>query len=784
MDLNWMLDEYDGIVYVSDLHTYELKYMNREGCRAFGVTNEELLSKRKTCYEVLQGRTEPCPFCTNPYLEEDSFYEWKFYNPHLQKTLLLKDRKLLWEGSDARIEFATDITEYRNKIESKEKERESVLKSLPGGIARVDARDARTILWYGANFLPMIGYTKEQFEQELHSQCSYVHPDDLSKVTGIMEELKGTEKIIITEMKVITRNGDVRTLTTTFSYENGDASEDGIPSFYSVGIDITEIKKEQKLQAAALEDAYHAAQIANTAKTAFLSNMSHDIRTPMNAIIGMTAIAAGNIGNPDKVLDCLKKIGHSSRHLLGLINEVLDMSRIESGQVNLSEDKFSLSELLQNVLEICQPLLREKRHKIKVNIGKVRNERLIGDMEHLQQVFVNFLSNSIKYTPDEGLIELELIEKEHHMAGFSLFQFVFRDNGIGMSEEFLPHIFDAFSRAQDSRINKIQGTGLGMAISQNVIHMMNGAIQVESELGKGTCFTINVPLRLQDPVEGDTKELMDLPVLVVDDDQDVCEGACLLLKEIGMLGNWVLTGAKAVEEVVRAHVQAEDYFAVILDWKMPVMNGLDTAKAIRAQVGPDIPIIIISAYDYSEVEEDLTNAGVNAFISKPLFKSKMVQVFRTLIDGMDCVKTTSKDSESSANLAGLRVLLVEDNELNREIAWEILSTAGADVDTAVNGREAVDKFSLSSSGPYDAILMDIQMPVMNGYEASQKIRSLGRSDAQTVPILALTANAFLEDVIESQRAGINEHISKPISAEKLSSIIRKWTQPAYQLPII
>lgn len=771
MDFNWMLEEYDGIVYVCDMQTYELVYMNREGCKQFGVKKEDILQGDKICYEVLQGLTEPCPFCTNSNLEETHFYEWEHYNAVLDTTYLIKDRKFKWDDRVCRIEFATDITEYRHKIEHKEKERESVLRSLPGGIVRVDARDARTVLWYGANFLNMIGYTAEQFEKELNNQCGYIHPDDLDRVTEIMTTLKETGKIVITDMRMITRSGDVRTLTTTFSYEDGDASEDGIPSYYSVGIDITEIKAAQEKQADALRDAYRAAQMANAAKTDFLSNMSHDIRTPMNAIIGMTAIAGANINNPERVQDCLEKINRSSRHLLGLINEVLDMSRIENGRVNLVEDNFSLADVIQNVLELCQPMIREKCHRVNVNIGQVQHENLVGDIERLQQVFVNLMSNAIKYTPDGGNIEFEIKEKEFYVPGMSLFQFVFRDNGIGMSQEFLKHIFEPFSRAQDSRINKIQGTGLGMSISENIVHMMNGTIRVESVLGEGSCFYVDIPLLLQEGEEETVPELDNLSVLVVDDEPDVCESACILLKQIGMRGNWVNSGAEAVKEIVRAQKQRDGYFAVILDWKMPDMNGLETTRAIRAAVGDEIPIIIVSAYDYSEVEQDLIDAGVNGFISKPLFKSRMVQVFRKLADNQELVENLP---ETAASLSGCRVLLVEDNELNREIAGEILGMVGAEVEMAEDGREAVEKFAASPCNYYDVILMDIQMPVMSGYEASQRIRSMDRKDAETTVILALTANAFLEDVIESQRAGINEHISKPVSAEKLYSVISRW----------
>lgn len=776
MDMGWMLEEYDGIVYVSDLETYELRYLNKAGCALFDITPQEITQGNHLCYVLLQGLESPCPFCTNHLLNESSFYEWEHHNPLIGQTLLLKDRKILWEDRPSRIELAVDISEYRNEIAQKEKERDSVLKSLPGGITRVDARDGRTVLWYGADFLNMIGYTEEQFKHELHSQCSYVHPDDLEKVTEVMNQLKISKESVMMEIKIITRSGDTRILTTTFSYEDGEASEDGIPSFYSVGIDITAFKTVQERQRKALEDAYHAAKMANSSKTHFLSRMSHDIRTPMNAILGMTAIAAANVDDQAKVLNCLGKINTSGKHLLSLINEVLDMSKIESGHLHLSENNFNLAELVQNVLDMCRPLILKKNHKIKVNVDGIAHEEVSGDMDRLQQVFMNFLSNAIKYTLSGGNITFTIREKPLRVAQTGLFEFIFEDSGIGMTEEFVRHIFEPFSRAEDSRISKIQGTGLGMAISENIVHMMNGTIQVESVLEKGSRFTVTVPLKLRNQIEAKMSALENLPVLVADDDHDVCENTCLILNEIGMAGRWVLTGKEAVDEVVRAHKASEDYFAVILDWKMPEMDGLATTKAIRSKVGPDIPIIIVSAYDFSDVEKDFMNAGVDAFITKPLFKSKMLHVFRRFVHKNESEKNAAGTEGTPDKLSGKRLLVAEDNELNMEIAQEILQMAGIIVETAENGQEAIEKFSASARGYYDMILMDIQMPVRNGYAATREIRSLPRPDAREIPILAMTADAFAEDIEAAKRAGMNGHLAKPLDIALLYQEIGRLLQ--------
>lgn len=771
-NFQWMMDEYVGNVYVSDIENYELLYLNKNACDTLRTRPEAVLGRK--CYEVIQGRTSPCPFCTNDRICEEEVYEWEFFNPVLERTFMIKNRVIDWNGRRARIELSHDMYSTEYKLAKKDREREALIRTIPGGFARVDASDRRTILWYGAGFLQLIGYTKEQFEQELNAQCTYIHPDDLTRMHALMQTIKETGESEIMEIRVITHSGETRILMITLCYVGGENSWDGISSYYSVSIDVTRERLEQSRQRKALEEAYQAARVANDAKTNFLSSMSHDIRTPMNAIMGMTAIAQLNLSAPDKVRDCLEKINVSSKHLLSLINEVLDMSKIESGKIDLIPEEVDLPDLIQNVVDMCRPMSMEKKLEFQVNVSQVRHEKVITDGDRLQQVFTNLLSNAIKYTSEGGSIRLMIHERPSAIPNKGQYEFVFSDTGIGMAEDYIPHIFEPFSRAEDSRISKIQGTGLGMAITENIVRMMNGTIDVKSEPGVGSEFTVSVPLELSEQEEAYEGELSGLPVLVVDDDQIVCESAAALLQELGMRGYWVLSGAEAVERVVDAHASADDFFAVILDWKMPEMDGLETLKAIRQHLGEDVPIIIISAYDYSNIEEEFLRAGADAFITKPLFKSKMLHVLQLFCSVNRTESAGAEPAEKYPALKGKQVLLAEDNELNREIATELLEMQGLRIDSVENGQSAVERFRDSAAGAYSAILMDIQMPVLGGYDATAAIRAMDRPDAKTIPILALTANAFITDVGMARSVGMNDHIAKPIDIDRLMDVLAKW----------
>lgn len=555
-----------------------------------------------------------------------------------------------------------------------------------------------------------------------------------------------------------------------------DVSENDEEHLMASGVRcIDNIVLEERRQQQLIQDALDAANRANNAKSDFLSRMSHDIRTPMNAIMGLTAIAAAHLDQPERIKDALNKITSSSSHLLGLINDVLDMSKIESGVINLSETSFNLSELLDNVLAIIQPHIKEHEHTLDVHVHDIKHEDVIGDNMRLQQAFVNILSNAVKYTPNGGKISITVIEKPTNNQETGCYEFIFEDNGIGMSKEFLAHIFEPFTREEDDRTSRIQGTGLGMAITHNFIRMMNGNIDVKSEQGKGSVFTITVFLKLQHSKNMDVSKLAGLSVAVIDNDRDVCESVCIFLDEIGMKSTGFHNGKAALDAIEKAYHSGQSFHAAVLDWKMPDMDGVEMTKAIRKIMGEELSIIILSSYDWSEIEDEARAAGVNAFLEKPVFKSNLIHTFNSIIKG-------GKSADANAGLnemkeeeyKGRRILLVEDNELNREIAREILEMSGFEVEEAVNGKIAVDMLSESEKGYYDLIFMDIQMPVMNGYEASRMIRTLDHPDAKKIPIIAMTANAFSEDIRNAKSSGMNGHISKPIDIAILKDTLKKY----------
>ena len=551
-----------------------------------------------------------------------------------------------------------------------------------------------------------------------------------------------------------------------------DADDGFILAFH----DIDALMQEEQQKQEILKNALSAAETANRAKSDFLQTMSHDIRTPMNGIIGMTAIAAAHIDDKERVRDSLTKITSASRHLLSLINEVLDMSKIESGKVSLTEEEFNLSELIDNLITMVRPQIAEHQHELTVNIRNVEHELVIGDSLHIQQAFVNLMGNAVKYTPDGGKITLNIREIPSVQEKIGCYEFVFKDNGIGMSEEYLEHIFEPFTRAADGRINKIQGTGLGMPITKNIVNMMGGDIKVESKLNEGSTFTVTIFLKLQDTEKEENAKFADLSVLVADDDEMSMESAVSILEELGMQAEGVLSGEAALECVVSHHEEKQDYNAVILDWKMPGMDGVETARAIRAQVGNDVPIIILSAYDWTDIEAEARLAGVNAFVSKPLFKSRLERVFDEITGGKTEEEITASPLQGfdDMDLSAYCCLLVEDNELNAEIAQEILEETGMKVEHVWDGVEAVEAVTTAEDGKYDIVLMDIQMPKMNGYDATRAIRTSERKYCKTVPIIAMTANAFAEDVQAARTAGMNEHIAKPIDLKALAKIMNKW----------
>ena len=518
------------------------------------------------------------------------------------------------------------------------------------------------------------------------------------------------------------------------------------------------IELEEKQRA--LSDALIAAEHANRAKTDFLNNMSHDIRTPMNAIIGFTALAASHMDHPEQVKDYLQKITVSSQHLLSLINDVLDMSRIESGKVTIEEANVHLPDVIHDLRTIIQANITAKQQELLIDTQDVKHEDIITDKLRLNQVLLNILSNAIKFTPVGGTIRFRLAEEPSPRADIANYVFRIKDNGIGMSEEFQKTIFEAFTRERTSTVSGTQGTGLGMAITKNIVDMMGGTISVWSEEGKGSEFVVRLPCKIGESEAQAAKipELQGLRALVADDDTNSCLSVSAMLRDIGMRPDWTNYGKEAVIRAKEAKDQGDEFKVYIIDWMMPDLNGIETVRRIRRIVGDDAPIIILTAYDWSDIEDEAREAGVTAFCSKPIFMSELRSV---LAKPFLVEKTATDEAPAAVDFAGKRILLAEDNEMNQMIAVAILENAGFTIDIASNGEEAVEKMEQAPDGTYDVILMDIQMPKMDGYEAARRIREMENQNKATIPIVAVTANAFEEDRKVALEAGMNGHLAKP-----------------------
>ncbi len=530
--------------------------------------------------------------------------------------------------------------------------------------------------------------------------------------------------------------------------------------------DVTEIVRTEQEKQKALSDALIAAEHANYAKTTFLNNMSHDIRTPMNAIVGFTALAASHIDNPEQVKDYLQKITVSSQHLLSLINDVLDMSRIESGKVTIEESDVHLPDVIHDLRTIIQANITAKQQELLIDTQDVKHEDIITDKLRLNQVLLNILSNAIKFTPAGGTIGFRVIEEPSSQADTANFVFRIKDNGIGMSKEFQKTIFEAFTRERTSTVSGMQGTGLGMAITKNIVDMMGGSISVKSEEGKGSEFIVRIPCRIGESrvISEKIPELQGLRALVADDDTHSCLSVSAMLRDIGMRPDWTNYGKEAVIRAKEAKDQADEFKVYIIDWMMPDLNGIETVRRIRKIVGDDAPIIILTAYDWSDIEAEARQAGVTAFCSKPIFMSELRSV---LAKPFLAEKPTADEAPAALDFTGKKILLVEDNEMNQMIAVEILKSAGFEIDIASNGAEAVEKMEMASAGTYNVILMDIQMPIMDGYEAAKRIRAMEDREKAEIPIIAVTANAFEEDRKIALEAGMNGHLAKPYDIDAI-----------------
>ena len=542
--------------------------------------------------------------------------------------------------------------------------------------------------------------------------------------------------------------------------------------FHSVDAEIRNEMEQKNL----LEDALMQANQASKAKSVFLSHMSHDIRTPMNAIIGFTALAITHIEQREQVEEYLKKIMTSGNHLLSLINDVLDMSRIESGKMHLEEKLCSLPDILHELRNILQSDIRAKQLELYLDAVDVMNEEIYCDKLRLNQVLLNLLSNSVKYTTAGGIVSLRVTEKGGAPNGYANYEFTIKDTGIGMSEDFVLHIFEPFERERTTTSSGIEGAGLGMAITKNIVDMMNGTISVKSEQGVGTEFTVGFTFRLSSETKTyqEIPELKNCRALVVDDDFDTCDNVSFMLGQLGLRAEWTLSGKEAVLRTRQAVMRNDNYCVYIIDWLLPDMNGIEVTRRIRKEIGENVPIIVLTAYDWEDIEEEAKEAGVTAFCSKPLFLSELRSCLNSIIN-FDLEKQDEPEEalEEPEKIRTGRILLVEDVDMNQEIAEAILSDAGFSTEIAGNGQIAVDMMKKSEPGYYQLVLMDIQMPLMNGYEAAREIRRLKNKELASVPIIAMTANAFEEDKKEAIKSGMNGHIAKPIDIDNLIETLDK-----------
>ncbi len=534
--------------------------------------------------------------------------------------------------------------------------------------------------------------------------------------------------------------------------------------------DTTEIQKQHMEMNEHLRQALEAAKQANVAKTAFLSNMSHEIRTPMNAIIGLDSIALRDPDLPARAREQLEKIGSSARHLLNLINDILDMSRIESGRLTIRNEAFSFSEMLEQINTMINSQCQDKGLHYECRIVGQVDDDYIGDAMKLKQVIINILGNAVKFTPEGGSVTFT-VECISRFEGQSALRFTMRDTGVGMDAEYLPRIFDPFSQEDAGRANRYGSTGLGMAITKSIVEQMNGTIAVESEKGVGTTFTVEVTLRDCERRERqlDAVRAQDLRVLVIDDDPVSREHARNVLEEVGIAADTAASGPEAIEMIQLKVARHEAYNLMFVDWKMPGQNGMEVTQEIRRIVGQDSAMIVLTAYDWDEIEEEARAVGVDSFMAKPLLPSNVLSAFQRVMED----KRLNRRESAPAELAGRRVLIAEDMEINAEILADLLELLDVESEHAENGKVAVEMFDRSAPGHYDAILMDVRMPVMDGLEATRTLRKLARADARAIPVIAMTANAFDEDVQRSLQAGMNAHLSKPVDIDRLRETLQE-----------
>ncbi len=669
------------------------------------------------------------------------------------------------------IKKQNELWERNGELVEKDIFVDNMMNNMPSGYHRYAPKEGYPFIFIGKQFENIVGWTKEEIESEFDNLfCNLVWEEDANVVEKYadMQKLSGERNSYSTDIyRMKKKGGGYRWVMDATMFV--DAGENSY--FQGTISDITSFVETEHEQQRKLEEAMVRLEDANNAKTKFLSSMSHDIRTPMNAIIGMTTLASKHLNDEEYMKNCLNKMALASNHLLTLINDVLDISKVESGKMSLNPIVFSLADTVNNLVNIVRQQICGKGQKFDVRVHNIKTEYLFADELRLNQIFINILSNAVKYTPEGGHISMDL--KEEFIAGVSdkiRVVYVVEDTGIGMSKEFLSHMYDSFSRANPENHGEIQGTGLGLTISKTMIDLMNGTIECESELGKGTKFTVMLDLPIAEKIMDDLI-LPSMDVLLVDDDEIFLESAANTLTQMGIMPECVNNGEEAVKRSVYRHSIGKDYPVIIVDWQMPGMNGIETIRQIRAKVGDSVSIIVISAYEWHDIEALAKEAGADGFISKPFFPSN---VYENMTRILGIRKDNHKDSKLDTwepNLKGMNILVAEDNAINWEIAEEILNLYSVHSVRAENGQECIEMLEASRDGEYDLVLMDIKMPLLDGYETTMAIRKSMRDYIRNIPVVAMTADAFSEDIQRCKDVGMNGHIAKPLNITNLVTVL-------------
>lgn len=745
--IGWPKKEYEAVYH----NRPDLYYENdRELWEDLGRTVAEALSQKKSGYKMISRMPV-----------RDGGYVWVQFSTQFSNEYV--------DGYQVAYTTMTDIDDLMRI----QKEQSVTYENLPGFVAKYRiGQDLKiTPLEVNHRFIECFGDNVTEEKSDMRSRIIEENKDTF---------LEQKERILAGQPLHFVLQVKNRHDQNMWLQVNGSCVDwqKGCPVYLVIFIDITdvtelrEIQRKLTEQAEALRDALAVAEQANRAKTDFLSRMSHEIRTPMNAIIGMTTIAAAYIDDRSRVEDCLKKIGYSSKHLMSLINDVLDMSKITEGKMKIAHEKFNLESAVESIASIIYPQAVAKGIDFTVPLIGITETVLVGDSMRLNQVLLNLLSNALKFTAEGGSIRLEIRQVQRYDRKVRL-RFTVSDTGIGMSQEFMGRLFSPFEQESLSTGRKYGGTGLGMSITKNLVTLMGGTISVKSELKKGSSFAVELDFDISGSQKQmqvqNRNEIGSLKVLVADDDRDNCIHTSLMLKNLGIVSEWVVTGRECIGKVREAHKTGQDYDVCLIDWKMPDLDGVEVTRRVRSVVGPDTMIIIITAYDWSNIEKRAREAGADTFLTKPVFASTLYNTLLS-ITGIENAVCLPEKKKEHPNLAGKNILLAEDNDLNREIAMELLRMAHVNVDCAIHGEEAVEKF-LAEGERYDLILMDVQMPVMDGYQATGKIRSSDHPRAKTIPIIAMTADAFHEDVVKAEEAGMDGHLAKPIDPELLYQIL-------------